>query len=89
MKMKKSVLIIFMVSLLKPVFAQDNTIDISGNNTSSNYVSYDKLTCALVASVAISERQKVPVGPTGRTSRATYISILTGRTLLRRDSTGW
>ncbi|MBR3455253.1 MAG: endo-1,4-beta-xylanase [Bacteroidaceae bacterium] len=40
--MKKSVLIIFMVSLLKPVFAQDNTIDISGNNTSSNYVSYDK-----------------------------------------------
>ena len=39
--MKKSALIIFMASLLMPAWAQ-TTIDISGNNTSSNYVSYDK-----------------------------------------------
>ena len=39
--MKKSALLILMASLLMPAWAQ-TTIDISGNNTSSNYVSYDK-----------------------------------------------
>ncbi len=40
--MKKSILTSFMSLLLLSIHAQTTTIDISGNNTSSSYVSYDK-----------------------------------------------
>ena len=83
-RMRKTIILSLILSLSQwSVYAQRDTIDISGNNTSSNYVTYDKTIsssfCTRVEKDVTSERQREPAILTGTTSRVMSIFIPTKR----------